>query len=115
MRALVDTLRESGAEVLPVHVFDKEHVPAFLERWEDLDIYGSEFSRRHAPTLAPAELRTGLPAAAIIECGAEKNADAVLIEWKQRLDEDHATVVSGLLERSTMPLLLLPEGTDHGC
>jgi nucleotide-binding universal stress UspA family protein len=111
--SLVNRLRASGAEVVPVHVLDQAHTPAFLEGWDDLHQYAEEFTRRYAPELDKAELRVGDPATAILDCLRDKDADAALLEWKQQLSEGRAHVVRSLLERSTRPLLLLPERLEE--
>lgn len=105
----VRLLGDTGIEVVSLHVFTERTTPAFWEGWHDAEMWGAEFGARYAPRGATLELRSGNVCSEILVAAAHQDIDLVVVEWKQDLSAGHAAVVRALLDRSPLPVLLVPE------
>ncbi len=109
-RHVVDLFSGSGVEIVVLHVFGRNSVPAFWNSSrDDLDEWSSEFLSRFAEELdAELDLRTGAPGQEVLSAGSAHEVDLIVLEWAQRLSPAHGEVVREVLASSGVPVLLLP-------
>jgi nucleotide-binding universal stress UspA family protein len=95
-------------------VFDEPRLPAFADHaHHETEAWTREFQRRHlgSTDLIDIELRVGSPVEQVLEVAAEQHATLIAVGWSQHLDPGRAHNVRALIERSSVPLLLLPVGS----
>jgi nucleotide-binding universal stress UspA family protein len=115
---LAHTLRlaiQGQLEVIVLHVHDQESIPLFSDqRQHELESWTDEFLRRHCPDpeLVRLETRIGIPGENVLQVADETSTDLIALGWSQDLSPGRAAVVRAALERSRVPLLLVP--TDAG-
>lgn len=100
-------------EVVVLHVHDQESIPLFSDqRQHELESWVDEFLRRHCPCpeLVRLETRIGTPDENVLQVAEETAADLIALGWSQDLSPGRAAVVRAALERSRVPLLLIPTG-----
>lgn len=110
---LVSALESAGAVLHPLHVMDRLHIPPFWEGWRDRTWFADEFSQRVGAGLPDTDVFCGDVVEVVVRAVRTHDADAVVLEWKQRWDPGRAEVVRRLLERATVPVILVPEEADH--
>ncbi len=113
--ALEDTLQracECGSEIIVAHVYDESSLPLFEDHGlHEADAWTREFLARYcaaAQEVARVEVRVGVPAEEILNLVGTTGADLIALGWSQDLSPGHAAVIREVLERSTVPILLLP-------
>ncbi|MDX2342519.1 MAG: universal stress protein [Acidimicrobiia bacterium] len=111
-RQVAGMLAGSGVEVIVLHVFDKDTVPAFWDSSrDDFDEWSHEFLARFAEEYdAELDLRTGALGENVLSVGRSHEVDLIVLEWAQRLTPGHAEVIREVLARTDVPVLLLPVG-----
>lgn len=112
-RGLVVALESAGTKLHPLHVMDRLHTPPFWEGWRDRSWYAEEFSQRVEPGFPETEIAPGDVVEVVVQAVRNHDADGVVLEWKQHWDPGRAEVVRRLLERATVPVILVPEEADH--
>jgi nucleotide-binding universal stress UspA family protein len=98
-------------EIVVLHVHDRDSVPLFSDqRHHEAEAWTEEFLRRHCPEPQQVafELRIGIPGEHVLRVAKDTHADVIALGWSQDLDPGHAAVVREVLERSTIPALLIP-------
>jgi len=111
LASTIELARGSDVDVIVLHVHDHVSVPLFGEQPQhELEAWAREFLARHAPHLERVrlEVRTGIPAAEVLRVARDAEADLVALGWAQDLSEGRAAVVREVLERSEVPVLLVP-------
>jgi nucleotide-binding universal stress UspA family protein len=117
---LAHTLMLAGhrkLEVIALHVHDQESIPLFSDqRQHELESWADEFLRRHCPDpeLVRLETRIGTPGENVLQVADDTSADLIVLGWSQDLSPGRAAVVRAVLERSRVPLLLVPTGAEVG-
>lgn len=111
--ALITNLEDlPGPEVVALHVFDSDHLPAFGDQpVYETEAWASEFLRRAASVPVDSvrlEVRVGDAANMIPSSIIELDADLVVMGWHCNFADGHADVVRHTLEVARVPLLLLP-------
>jgi nucleotide-binding universal stress UspA family protein len=102
----------TGVEVIVLHVFTEETLPAMLDRPEyDIEILGKEFLAHHFPHTTRIELRPGPVSHQVTEVSAEHEIDLIVLSWSQDSSAGRAKVVRDVLSASARPVLLLPAGS----
>lgn len=104
-------------ELIVLHVYDEASIPLFSDqRQHELESWAAEFLRRHCPCpeLVRLETRVGTPGENVLQVAEETGADLIALGWSQDLGPGHAAVVRAALERSRVPLLLIPTGPTVG-
>ena len=115
---LAQTLRLAAhrkLEVIVLHVHDQESIPLFSDqRQHELESWADEFLRRHCPEpeLVSLETRIGAPGENVLQVADHTSADLIALGWSQDLGPGRAAVVRAALERSPVPLLLVPAGGE---
>lgn len=111
-RAVEEVLRgllQGGMEVIVAHVFDVDHVPAFLDQPQyGLETWAHEFLERHDTSDHRLVLRAGPTGRQLRDAAEAEGADLVVLAWKQDLSEGRAAVIRDLLGESRVPMLLVP-------
>lgn len=102
-------LFEREVELVVLHVFTDATMPRVLDRpGRDLELLGDEFLARYCPGAARIELRTGIVGTEVAALSGEDDADLVVLSWSQDISEGHAAVIRDVLNRATVPVVLLP-------
>jgi nucleotide-binding universal stress UspA family protein len=110
LQGVIETACRHDVDVVVLHVRDEASLPRFSDQpHHEFDAWEREFMARYcsAPE-ARAELRVGVPAPAVIAMAAEAEADLIALGWRQDLAPGRAAVVREVLERSRVPVLLVP-------
>ena len=116
--ALAETLMLASrqeVELVVLHVHDEESLPLFTDqRQHELDSWAQEFLRRHCPypENVRVEVRIGIPGENVLKVAEETSADLIALGWSQDLSPGRAAVVREVLERSTIPVLLVPVAVE---
>lgn len=98
-------------EVIALHVHDDASLPLFNDQpHHELEAWTREFLQRHVPNpeRVRLEVRVGVPGHHVLQVTRELEADLIALGWSQRLGRGHAAVVREVLERSPVPVLLVP-------
>jgi len=110
-RALQRTIELStgaGLEIVVVHV--DEDIPSFTDQVQhETEAYAQEFFARHllgAPQVR-LELRIGVPALEVLAAVESLQAELVAVGWPHTTDPSRGTVAREILERSSVPVLLV--------
>jgi nucleotide-binding universal stress UspA family protein len=112
LRRLLDDMPTSDVDVVLLHVFDAQHVPAFADHGSyDIEEWCEELVRRTTPSRAAqarVEWRVGHPAHTILAVEHELDPDLVVLAWAGDLSHGRAAIVKRLLAHATTPLVLVP-------
>ena len=108
---------DSGADVIVLHCLYEASVPRFEDRPQyDTGDWIREFTARLRGAFGKArlEVRTGSPADRAIDLCESASADLVLLGWSRHPAPSRARTVRAILERSAVPVALLPTGERDG-
>jgi nucleotide-binding universal stress UspA family protein len=99
-----------GAEVVVVHVMTEQALPPFTDQPQhEVEAWTNEFRRRYCDQPGVRlELRMGVPRDRVLAFAEEMQADAIILAWSQRLVAERAALVRSALERSRIPVILVP-------
>ena len=100
---------KAGAEVIVLHVIEDDAVPAMTDQPQhEVDAWVAEFKRRYCddPEIR-IELRAGATVDHVLATAEALEADAVLA-WSQRVAGGRGARVTSVLERSQIPVILVP-------
>ena len=107
---------KAGAEVIVLHVIEDDAVPAMTDQPQhEVDAWVAEFKRRYCddPDIR-IELRAGGTVDHVLATAEALDADAVLLAWGQRVAGGRGAKVTSVLERSQIPVILVPvNGRDR--
>jgi nucleotide-binding universal stress UspA family protein len=106
---------QAGAEVIVLHVIEEDAVPAVTDQPQhEVDAWVAEFRRRycHDPDIR-IELRAGGAVDHVLATAEALDADAVLLAWSQRVAGGRGAKVTSVLERSPIPVILVPVNGRH--
>jgi nucleotide-binding universal stress UspA family protein len=107
----VELARDSEVEVDVLHVQGEDSLPLFSDQPQhETESWAREFLARYCPDvdLARLHLRVGWPGEHVVRVAHEMNADMIALGWAQDLSPGRAAVVREALERSEIPVLLVP-------
>lgn len=107
----IELAQESEADVIALHVHTEHTLPLFGDQPQhELEVWKREFLARNCPHAdnVRLEVRVGIPGEHVLRAAAENKADLIALGWAQNLEEGRAAVVREALERSDLPILLLP-------
>lgn len=112
VQGAIDIACRADVELVVAHVHDEPHLPMFDDQPQhETDAWAREFLARYCPEAADRarlELRVGIPAREVLGLASETGCDLVVVAWSQDLSAGRARVVRELLERSEVPVLLIP-------
>lgn len=116
VKGAIDIACHADVEVVVAHVHDESHLPMFDEQPQhETEAWAGEFLARHCPEAAKSlrmEVRVGVPARQIVDLASDTGCDLVVVAWHQDLSPGRAQVVRELLDRSEVPLILMPVEED---
>jgi nucleotide-binding universal stress UspA family protein len=116
--ALAETLMLASRhelDLIVLHVQDHSSIPLFSDqRHHELESWAEEFLRRHCayPERVRLEVRVGIPGESVLKVAEEMDADLIALGWSQDLGPGRASVVREVLERSQVPILLVPAAQE---
>jgi nucleotide-binding universal stress UspA family protein len=111
-RMVLDLARRKTLEAVALHVHDVESLPRFTDQPQhEHTVWTREFLARYCPpgiSAARLETRVGRAEDLVATVADECGCDLIALGWSQALAEGRARVVRGTLERSHLPILLVP-------
>ena len=111
LESTIQLARAGNAEVVILHVHHGASVPRFSDQPQhETQAWSVEFLARNCPFPQKVELklRAGLPGENVLEVARTIDAKLIALCWSQVLLPGHAAVVREVLERSPIPVLLVP-------
>jgi hypothetical protein len=112
LRTTLHVVRAHEIDVVVLHVYDEDSIPAFDDQPQhETDAWAREFLARYVPMPERAvrlELRVGSPDEEVLAVAKGSGIDLIAVGWGQDLSSDRARIVRPILERSKVPVLLLP-------
>ena len=106
---LLGRFATGGATIRGIHVIDPEAAPAFWEgAGHHADAWSDEFLARCSVHASSLDVCYGPPDEWLSTVVATTDADLVVLVWAQELEGGHGNVVRAVLERSEIPVLLVP-------
>lgn len=109
---VITIARDAHLDVVILHVHDEWSIPSFEDQPHyDMEAWAAEFLARWVPGARPEtviEVRVGAPADEILGLARELDADMMAIGWMHDLSPGRASIVRAVLERSPIPIALLP-------
>ena len=111
-RTLVELARGTTIEAIALHVYDDDSLPLFTDQPQhEQEAWAREFLARYCPAglgNVQLETRVGRSDALVPLVAGECGCDLVALGWSQALAPGRAPVVRATLERSRLPVLLVP-------
>jgi nucleotide-binding universal stress UspA family protein len=111
-RSLIEVARGTDVEIDVVHVVSADSIPAFTDQPQhEQAAWAREFLTRYCPwgiAVRRFEARVGRSEDVIPAAAREWGCDLIALGWSQELSYGRARVVRGALERSQLPVLLVP-------
>jgi nucleotide-binding universal stress UspA family protein len=111
LKRAVELAAGAEIELVVLHVDDENSIPSFSDQVQyDAEEYTREFLARYVPGAPDArlELRIGAPAEEIL-CAAESiRPQVIAVGFRQGHDAGEDDVVPEILQRSHLPVLLVP-------
>jgi nucleotide-binding universal stress UspA family protein len=106
-------------DVVVLHVLDEASIPSFTDqRQHEQSAWTREFLARYCPwgvRDVRLEMRVGHTADLVAEVAEQAGCDVIALGWSQELMPGRAPVVRATLERSRLPVILVPvASSDDG-
>lgn len=115
-RSLIELAPDVGLEVTALHVVPPEAIPAFTDQPQhEQEALAREFLARYCPwgiDVVRYETRVGRREELIPLAARECGCDLIVLGWLRRLTPGRAQVVRATLERSRIPVMLVPIPAD---
>lgn len=116
-RSLIELAPDVGLEVVALHVLLPEAIPAFTDQPQhEQEALAREFLARYCPwgiEVVTLETRVGQREELIPLAAPECGCDLIVLGWLRRLTPGRARVVRATLERSRIPVMLIPILVDE--
>ncbi|MGZ6896287.1 MAG: universal stress protein [Acidimicrobiia bacterium] len=109
---LLERLARSGLQLTALHVDDEASLPRYSDQTQhETEAFAREFATRNLPGSVDVELsfRVGHPATEVLAACDAPSIDMVVVAWSRDLSPGRARIVRQLLERSRIPVLLVPD------
>jgi nucleotide-binding universal stress UspA family protein len=111
-RTILELAREATIEAVALHVYEEDSLPPFTDQPQhEQAAWAQEFLARYCPAglgSVRLETRVGRSDELVPLVADECGCDLVALGWSQELAPGRAPVVRGTLERSHLPVLLVP-------
>jgi hypothetical protein len=112
LQRVVAVARDADLDLVVLHVHDESSIPAFEDRPHyDVETWANEFLARWVPGAnhdTVMEVRVGAVEEEIVRVCRECRADMIAMGWDRQLPEGRMKAVQSALERSPVPVALLP-------
>lgn len=111
-RWLFELHGESRVDVVALHIYDEPSIPAFTDQPQhEMSAWTREFIQRYCPwgigTLQ-LETRVGRIGELVPLVAEQCECDLIALGWSQQLSPGRAPVVHETIQRSQLPVLLVP-------
>ena len=114
-RSLIELAPDQGLDVVALHILGPETIPPFVDQAQhEQTAWAREFLARYCPwgiDVVDFETRVGRREELIPEAAGECDCDLIALGWSQAFADGHAHVVRATLERSRLPVVLIPVPT----
>lgn len=111
-RPLIEFAADIGLDIVVLHVLGPGTMPAFTDQPQhEHAVWASEFLARHCPWgsgAARLETRLGRGEDLVPLVAREVGCDLIVLGWSQDFAPGRARIVRATLERSSVPVMLLP-------
>jgi len=111
-RSLIELAPDQGLDVVALHIMGPDTIPSFVDQAQhEQAAWAREFMARYCPwgiDVVDFETRVGRREELIAEAARECDCDLIALGWSQAFTEGHAHVVRATLERSRLPVVLIP-------
>jgi nucleotide-binding universal stress UspA family protein len=111
-RSLFKVAHGAQLDVIALHVHEEEDIPAFTDQPQhEHEAWAREFLARYCPWGIGAvslERRVGRSYELIPQVAEEAHCDLIALGWAQELAPGRAPVIRATLERSRVPVMLVP-------
>lgn len=103
-------------DVVVLHVRDEASLPPFSDQVQhESEAWASEFLARYTSCGGVRlEMRVGVPGEHVLGVAAKTGADLIALGWSRDLAPGRAQVVREVLDRSTVPVLLVALRNERG-
>lgn len=111
LKTTIELAGDAAAEIVVLHAVHGASLPLFSDQPQhELEAWRQEFLARYSaqPERARLETRVGVPAELVPTVASQIEADLIALAWSQNMAGGRASVVRAVLERSDVPVLLLP-------
>jgi nucleotide-binding universal stress UspA family protein len=109
---IFDLARDTEIDVITLHVLDEDSIPLFTDQPQHEHLaWAREFLARYFPSglgQVRLETRVGRSEELVPAVAEECGCDVIALGWSQELAPGRAPVVRGTLERSRLPVILVP-------
>lgn len=113
LRRAINVAADAGVELVVVHVDDEESIPSFSDQVQhETAAYAHEFLSRYCGGAEAARLesRVGDPSQEILAAADDLHAELLALGWPPAGEPHRDDVVRDVLERSSIPVLLVAVG-----
>jgi nucleotide-binding universal stress UspA family protein len=111
-RSLLELARDARIDVVALHVLEEDSIPSFTDQPQhEHAAWGREFLARYCPSglgTVQLETRVGRSEQLVPLLAEQCGCDLIALGWSQELAPGRAPVVRGTLERSRVPVMLIP-------
>jgi nucleotide-binding universal stress UspA family protein len=111
-RSIVELACGAKLDVIALHVHEEEDIPAFTDQPQhEHEAWAREFLARYCPWGIGAvslERRVGRSDELVPEVAEQAHCDLIALGWAQALAPGRAPVIRATLERSRVPVMLVP-------
>jgi nucleotide-binding universal stress UspA family protein len=111
-RSIVELARGAKLDVIALHIHEEEEIPSFTDQPQHEDAaWAHEFLERYCPWGIGAvrlERRVGRRDELVPLVADECGCDLIALGWAQQLSPGRAPVIRAALERSPVPVMLVP-------
>jgi nucleotide-binding universal stress UspA family protein len=115
--SILDLGAEAKIDVVGLHVLDEDSIPAFTDQPQhEQRAWTHEFLARYCPWGLGIrfETRVGRTAEFVAEVAEQTGCDLIALGWSQELAPGRAPVVRATLQRSRLPVILVPVRPANG-
>jgi nucleotide-binding universal stress UspA family protein len=111
-RSMVELACDAKLDVIALHIHTEEDLPAFTDQPQhEHEAWAREFLARYCPWGIGAvrlERRVGRSDELVPQVAEEARCDMIALGWAQALAPGRAPVIRATLERSRVPVMLIP-------
>jgi nucleotide-binding universal stress UspA family protein len=111
LQTTIELAHDANADVIPLHVLQEDSLPLFNDQPQhEADAWRREFLYRYFPhpEMQRLETRVGVASERVLDVAKDENVDLIALSWTQNPALGRAVIVHETLERSNVPVLLLP-------
>jgi nucleotide-binding universal stress UspA family protein len=111
LKETIELAGDAAAEIVVLHALQGASLPLFSDQPQhEPEAWRQEFLARYSaqPERVRLETRVGVPAELVPAVAKETEADLIALAWSQNMAPGRARVVRAVLERSDVPVLLVP-------